>query len=175
MGYRLVFFCLLNPNHSKLMDDVLWLEFARYTKDGKTISEVDFCNHLLLCANITSKKKKQMIKRVQKDVKGNQGVTFADFKGFYNVLFGGSDLERAMFFLDTEKSGINSAEFASIAKWVTNCEIDPHVVEVIYALLDDDGDRNLSIKEFSPVLFQWRKSRGFQHQTIQIALGQLQI
>ena len=44
-----------------LMDDVLWLEFARYTKDGKTISEVDFCNHLLLCANITSKKKKQMV------------------------------------------------------------------------------------------------------------------
>ena len=68
-----------------------------------------------------------------------------------------------------------SAEFASIAKWVANCEIDPHIVEVIYALLDDDGDRNLSIKEFSPVLFQWRKSRGFQHQTIQIALGQLQI
>ena len=44
-----------------LMDDVLWLEFARYTKDGSTISEVDFCNHLLLCANITSKKKKQMV------------------------------------------------------------------------------------------------------------------
>ena len=44
-----------------LMDDVLWLEFARYTKDGKTISEVDFCNHLLLCANITTKKKKQMV------------------------------------------------------------------------------------------------------------------
>ena len=44
-----------------LMDDVLWLEFARYTKDGETISEVDFCKHLLLCANITSKKKKQMV------------------------------------------------------------------------------------------------------------------
>jgi hypothetical protein len=58
---------------------------------------------------------------------------------------------------------------------VANCEINPHVVEVIYALLDDDGDRNLSIKEFSPVLFQWRKSRGFQHQTIEIALGQLRI
>jgi len=157
-----------------LMDDVLWLEFARYTKDGKTISEVDFCNHLLLCANITTKKKKQMIKRVKK-VTTERGVTFADFKGFYNVLFGGSDLERAMFFLDTEKSGISSDEFQSIAKWVANCDIDRHIVDVIYALLDDDGDRNLSIKEFSPVLFQWRKSRGFQHQTIQIALGQLRI
>ena len=47
------------------------------------------------------------IKRVQKGVKDTRGVTFEDFKSFYNVLFGGSDLERAMFFLDTEKNGIN--------------------------------------------------------------------
>ena len=45
----------------QLMDDVLWLEFTRYSRDGKTISEVDFCNHLLLCADITSKKKKKMV------------------------------------------------------------------------------------------------------------------
>ena len=44
-----------------LMDDVLWLEFSRYCKDGKTISAVDLCNHLLLCANITSKHKRQMV------------------------------------------------------------------------------------------------------------------
>ena len=29
------------------------------------------------------------------------------FKQFYYVLFGGSDLERAMFFLDAEKKGVN--------------------------------------------------------------------
>ena len=69
----------------------------------------------------------------------------------------------------------SSEEFTSIAKWVAGCDIDPHIIEVIYALLDDDGDRNLSIEEFRPVLFQWRKSRGFQHQTIEIGLGQLKI
>ena len=47
------------------------------------------------------------IHRVKTDIKTNKGVTFEDFKSFYNVLFGGSDLERAMFFLDTEKKGIN--------------------------------------------------------------------
>ena len=46
----------------ELMEDVLWLEFTRYCKDGETISDVDFCNHLLACANITSKKKKQMVR-----------------------------------------------------------------------------------------------------------------
>ena len=44
-----------------LMDDVLWLEFTRYSKDGKTITDVDLCNHLLLCANVTSKQKRQMV------------------------------------------------------------------------------------------------------------------
>ena len=47
------------------------------------------------------------ISRVKHDVKTCNGITFEEFKNFYHVLFGGSDLERAMFFLDTEKSGVN--------------------------------------------------------------------
>ena len=46
-----------------LMNDIFWLEFTRYSKDGKTMSDKDFCNHLLLCANFTSKKKKQMVRK----------------------------------------------------------------------------------------------------------------
>ena len=45
----------------ELIEDVLWLEFTRYSKDNETISNADFSNHLLACANITSKKKKQMV------------------------------------------------------------------------------------------------------------------
>ena len=66
-------------------------------------------------------------------------------------------------------------EFVNIARWVADCEIDPHLVEIVYALLDDDGDGHLSIKEFAPVFFQWRKSRGFQKASVQIALGELTI
>ena len=68
-----------------------------------------------------------------------------------------------------------SEEFTNIARWVANRDIDPHIVKVIYALLDDDRDGKLSIKEFLPVLFQWRKSRGFQHESIHIHLGALTI
>ena len=48
-----------------LMNDVLWLEFSRYSKDKNTMTDLDFCNHILLCANITSKKKKQMVNYLQ--------------------------------------------------------------------------------------------------------------
>ena len=47
------------------------------------------------------------INRVKKEGNVGKGITFEAFKCFYNVLFGGADLERAMFFLDTEKNGIN--------------------------------------------------------------------
>ena len=45
------------------------------------------------------------VKKATKDL-GNKGITFDMFKAFYYVLFGGSDLERAMFFLDAEKKGV---------------------------------------------------------------------
>ena len=45
------------------------------------------------------------MKKATKDL-GTKGITFDMFKAFYKVLFGGSDLERAMFFLDAEKKGV---------------------------------------------------------------------
>ena len=47
-----------------LMDDILWLEFSRYSEDGKTISDVKLCEHLLLCANLTSKQRRQMVREI---------------------------------------------------------------------------------------------------------------
>ena len=67
------------------------------------------------------------------------------------------------------------SEFVDIARWVAGCEIDPHLVEIVYALLDEDYDGHLSIKEFTPVFFQWRKSRGFHHQSVHVSLGKLTI
>ena len=97
----------------ELIRDVLFLEFIRYQPDEKyhTIDEIDFCKHLLYNAHIPSKKKQRMLKRVEKAFKDTQGITFDEFKNFYYVLFGGADLERAMFFLDTEKNGVTKDEF----------------------------------------------------------------
>lgn len=161
----------------ELIQDVLYLEFLRYTTDDskQTISEIDFCNHLLYDSNMPSKKKAKMLKRVEKAFKSSPGVTFDEFKNFYYVLFGGSDLERAMFFLDSEKNGVTSEEFCNIAKWVANRGISEHIVDVIFTLLDEDGDKHLSVEEFQPVLFQWRHTRGFQKASLQVKLGHLKI
>ena len=119
---------------SDLIHDVLEMEFTRYVKDtSEKISETDFCRHLLYSSAISQKKKEKMIKMVSDEFEGkSKGITFESFKTFYNVLFGGADLERAMFFLDSEKQGVTSDEFIKIANWVVGRDVDPHVVEVQY-------------------------------------------
>ena len=47
-----------------LLDDIFWLEFTRYSKDGKTMSDEDFCNHLFLTTKFPSKKKHQMVQSI---------------------------------------------------------------------------------------------------------------
>jgi Ca2+-binding EF-hand superfamily protein len=76
---------------------------------------------------------------------------------------------------ESDREGVNREEFAGIAKWVAGKEIDNYIIEVLFTLLDEDGDRNLSVKEFVPVMFQWRNNRGFQKSTVQVSLGQLKI
>ncbi len=165
----------------ELVDDVLYLEFRRHAigndinSPNHKISELAFCQHLLYNASIPSKKKAKMFKRVEKKFGKSGGIDFRDFKNFYYVLFGGADLERAMFFLDSEKKGVNSKEFYHIAYWVAQKDISTHVIDVIFTLLDEDFDERLSIKEFQPVLFQWRHSRGFQKAALQVSLGQLKL
>ena len=51
---------------------------------------------------------------MKRDLKGYRGVTFEEFKSFYKVLFGGSDLERAMYFLNTEKNGVDRYVLISV-------------------------------------------------------------
>lgn len=163
-----------------VIDDILWLEFTRYCKDlpdlpklpqqkFPIITDVEFCEHLLAHANLPPKKKAAMIKRVTRffgESASNptqiaEGITFDMFKSFYQVLFCGADLERAMYFRDLESGGITKKEFIELSKYVSDMEVDEHVVDVIFLLLDDDGHQLLSIENFSPLLAEWRHSRAF--------------
>ena len=117
---------------SDLIDDVLEMEFTRYVDStAENISETDFCRHLLYSSSISQKRKEKMIKLVEAEFKGkSDGISFESFKTFYNVLFGGADLERAMFFLDSENQGVTRDEFGKVANWVVGTKVDPHVIEV---------------------------------------------
>ena len=122
---------------------------------------------------MTEKKKEHLIRRVAKKFGNSKGISYESFKSFYEVLFGGADFERALFLLDTKSRGVSRKEFAGIAQWVGHHDLDPHLVDVIYTLLDENEDEKLSLKEFHPILFHWRHSRGFQKESLAVSVGHL--
>ena len=66
-----------------LMNDLLWLEFSSYLHENQsifgTISEEDFCAHLLSTANLTKKKKAAMVMILT-------GIILCPIFYFYNTL-----------------------------------------------------------------------------------------
>ena len=89
-------------------------------------------------------------------------ITFDMFKSFYRVLFCGADLERAMYFRNLENGGITKKEFIALSSCISDLEVDEHIVDVIFLLLDEDGHQLLSIEDFAPLLAEWRHSRAFE-------------
>ena len=164
-----------------LLDEIIELQFSEYdprqeANGRQSISEVDFCKWLLQQAKLTSKKKKEMLKRVENRwPMHGQGVSYASFKNTYHVLAGGADLERACFYLDVEGIGIDKEEFKKIAGWVSQMAPSEHCADVLFLLLDDNVDGRLYKDTLGPVLFEWRHSRGFDKGAISIIMGQLKV
>merc|ERR1712215_635950 len=162
---------------SNLLDEIIELEFSEYDKDGSgRISECDLCKFLLKNTKIPPKKKAAMLKRVEKMWPSKaRGISLPSFKNLFYVLAGGAELERALFYLDVEGIGVDIEEFRKISSWVSGKELSDHVAEVLYALLDEDGDGRFFKEEIGPVLFDWRQSRGFEKGSIHVNMGQLRI
>jgi len=159
-----------------LLDEIIKLEFYEMDKENTgRISEVDFCKWLLQNAKLTSKKKKDMMKKIeQRWPTQGRGISFPSFKNIYHVLAGGADLQRALFYFDVEAIGIDIDEFKKIASWISKVEPSPHCSEVMFLLLDANQDGRLYQDTLGPVLFEWRNSRGL-NKGLSIAMGQTKV
>ena len=178
----------------QIIDDILWLEFQRHCKTLPNLpkmppqqfpimTDLQFCEHLLENTTFPAKKKAQMLARVTKffgESASNptqlcEAITFDMFKSFYHVLYCGADLERAMYFRDLDNGGITKDEFMEFSKSISDVEVDSHIVDVVFLLLDQEGlitqeglltkarkDGLLSKEHFSPLLAEWRLSRAFK-------------
>ena len=73
-----------------------------------------------------------------------------------------------------DHGGITKDEFLEFSKNISDVDVDDHIVDVLYLLLDQDGlitkeglitrerrDGLLSLENFSPLLSEWRNSRAF--------------
>merc|ERR1712038_1831185 len=121
------------------------------------ISEVEFCAFLLEHSSLTHSKKMKMLEKVKKKWPGKKhGISLDEFKNIYHVLAGGVDFERAIFYLDLNNQGID-------------------VAEVMFLILDENGDGTLHHNEVAPILFDWRRSRGFEKSAVHILMGHMKV
>lgn len=141
--------------HSKLQEEIIKLEFDRaHPVDGK-ITELQFANFLLVYAGFSEPKRRKMIRRVKQkfeDSDYSQGISYKDFASFNHLLRSIGDVDTALTFHHMAGAAIDQATLAHVALSVANVKISPHVIDVVFALFDENDDGQLSQREFVEVM-----------------------
>jgi len=160
-----------------ILEEIVHIEFDEYDKEKSgRISEEDFCKFLLKKSKVPPAQKARMLKRVKQIWPSKaRGVSFASFKNFFLVLSSGAELERGLFFLDVENIGVSLEEFRKVASWVSQQELSDHLAEVVFVLLDDQGQGRIFKESLGPLLFDWRQPRGYDKSALHIKLGNVKI
>ncbi|VDN98255.1 unnamed protein product [Rodentolepis nana] len=151
---------------AKLQQEITQLEFNRlkqdtrfdrYEPEGGRITEVAFAKSLLTYAGFSENKRRLMLRRVKKSYPENDeetsvGITFKEFLDFTHLLRSVSELDTALTFHTLAGAAIDQATFLHVAKVVANVKLTPHLVDVVFTLFDENGDGQLSYKEFVQVM-----------------------
>lgn len=155
--------------YEQLQTEILQLEFHRSAKcpqDETRMTELDFATSLLAYSGLSDKRVKKMLKRIKKaypldgKVK-SAGIAFKDYQNFYNFLRNIHDIDIALTFYHIAGGAIDKQIFHHVAKTVNQTTLDPHLVDVVFTLFDDNEDQLLSYVEFIHIMKN-RLERGLQ-------------
>jgi Ca2+-binding EF-hand superfamily protein len=155
--------------YEQLQKEILELEFHRSAKcpnDKTRMLEVDFATSLLAYSGLSEKRFKKMLKRIKKaypvdDQTKSTGISFEDYQNFYNFLRNIHDIDIALTFYHIAGGAIDKQIFHHVAKTVNHIDLDPHLIDVVFTLFDDNQDQLLSYVEFIH-LMKNRLERGLQ-------------
>lgn len=138
----------------QLQKEILSLEFVRKgpNDDGK-ITEGDFTELLLAYAGYPPKKKSRIIKHVKKTFKENrQGISKEDYLCFFHFLNNINDVDTALTFYHIAGASIDAITLKHVARTVAHVELSDHVIAVVFCIFDENGDGQLSNREFVAVM-----------------------
>lgn len=150
----------------KFMDDlqteVLEIEFQEYAKGKNTISELDFAKILLRYTHLSAEVHGQYLERLVTRVKDSMpGITFEEFKVFCQFLNNLEDFTIAMRMYTLADHPISKDEFHRAVMICTGTSLSRHLVHTVFAIFDEDGDGQLSYREFIAIMKD-RLHRGFK-------------
>ncbi|KAL1131626.1 hypothetical protein AAG570_011240 [Ranatra chinensis] len=152
----------------KFMDDlqteVLELEFHVFSKGKNTISEIDFAKILLRYTHLDTDAYDMYLDRLALRLKQVRGITFSEFKVFCQFLNNLEDFMIAMRMYTLADHPISKEEFHRAVMICTGTSLSKHLVHTVFAIFDEDGDGQLSYREFIAIMKD-RLHRGFKVST----------
>ncbi|KAL3308130.1 Calcium uptake protein 1, mitochondrial, partial [Cichlidogyrus casuarinus] len=144
---------------TQLEVEIMRLEYDRLEKrpDNSNITEVAFAKSLVIYAGFQENKRRKMLKRIKtyydEDGEGEgQGISFKEFVDFNKFLKCIADVDTALTFYHMAGASIDPTTLAHVAHAVANVELQPHLIEVVFRLFDENDDGHLSNREFVSVM-----------------------
>ncbi|XP_047434884.1 calcium uptake protein 3, mitochondrial isoform X9 [Mugil cephalus] len=135
-----------------LQTEVLEIEFLTYSKGMTTISEEDFAKILLRFTNVENIS--AYLENVRHSIpdEKKQGITFDEFRSFFQFLNNLEDFAIAMQMYNFASRSIGQDEFARAVYVATGLKLTRHLVNTIFKIFDVDHDDQLSYKEFIGIM-----------------------
>ncbi|XP_039860426.1 calcium uptake protein 3, mitochondrial isoform X1 [Simochromis diagramma] len=148
-----------------LQTEVLEIEFLTYSKGMTTISEEDFAKILLRFTNVENiSAYLENVRQCIPDEKKQEGITFDEFRSFFQFLNNLEDFAIAMQMYNFAARSIGQDEFARAVYVATGLKLTRHLVNTIFKIFDVDHDDQLSYKEFIGIMKDrlHRGARGYK-------------
>ncbi|KAJ7326731.1 hypothetical protein JRQ81_016490 [Phrynocephalus forsythii] len=142
-----------------LQTEVLEIEFLSYSNGMNTISEEDFAHILLRYTNVENTS--SYLENVRSSMPEEQGITFDEFRSFFQFLNNLEDFAIAMQMYNFASRSIGQDEFKRAVYVATGLKLSPHLVNTVFKIFDVDKDDQLSYKEFIGIMKD-RLQRGFR-------------
>jgi len=137
--------------HRVLKSDILRLQFDKENPDeNDRISKISFAK-MILCyiERASTFSEMERLKRIlTHPYRKSQGVTFKQVDSLFRVLGHIDDIEMALEMHTAAGKDLDQKTFKHVAIVVANEELDSTVIDVVWAVLDEDESGGLSYKEF---------------------------
>uniref|UniRef100_A0A8C5WXF8 Mitochondrial calcium uptake family member 3 n=1 Tax=Laticauda laticaudata TaxID=8630 RepID=A0A8C5WXF8_LATLA len=142
-----------------LQTEILEIEFLSYSNGMNTISEEDFAHILLRYTNVENTS--SYLENVRCSIPEEQGITFDEFRSFFQFLNNLEDFAIAMQMYNFANRSVGQDEFKRAVYVATGLKLSPHLVNTVFKIFDVDKDDQLSYKEFIGIMKD-RLHRGFR-------------
>ncbi|KAL2077147.1 hypothetical protein ACEWY4_026651 [Coilia grayii] len=144
-----------------LQTEVLEIEFLSYSKGLPTISVQDFAQVLLRYATVDNVS--SYLDNVRKNFPDDKGITFEEFRAFFQFLNNLEDFAIAMQMYSFANRSVGQDEFSRAVYVATGLKLSKHLVNTVFKIFDVDHDEQLSYKEFIGIMKDRRQRGSWSH------------